>query len=54
MNKPAPSDYYQLLEKYEDAQNDIRWLQRAYANTAEELRALRQQLDAPQQKQGDV
>jgi len=33
-----------LESKYEDAQNEIRWLQRAHADTATELQALRQRI----------
>ncbi len=33
-----------LESKYQDAQNEIRWLQRAHADTATELQALRQRI----------
>jgi len=44
MTRPTDTDHYRLLEKYQDAQNEIRWLQRAHADTATELQQLRQSI----------
>ncbi len=43
MDNQSP-EYYELLRKYEDAQNEIKWLQRHYAQCAKDYRALREEI----------